>query len=331
MFKKVILEELNKALLQEASLSRFIYHMKSGNPIAFVSGDRDENTLEQNKANRQAIKRYIRLADFGYNRVKGGYVEEGGNKVDAESSFIIYGTPKREEELYDFALALGKKFGQSSILFVDTNGQASFVSTRNDSWVGTFGQKLKLGKLTTGSINDFYTRIGNKEFKFETLEEDVECKPSMVERQVQSTFKKSLISKKDCVIEYWEAEVVQAGEPINEDYLEENFSNEKLVDHINQFRNRVAAAPKYKLDKDEHFQVRSDIGRILDNMPAGIVLMQDTDAGEERYTKINDKQFGWERLRQPFKDVHKETSFDIADWLIAPAWVDRGPVKFKMQ
>ena len=53
---------------------------------------------------------------------------------------------------------------------MDSNGQAMFISTRDDSWVGTTGTMMKLGKFTTQNINDFYTRIGGKEFKFETLE-----------------------------------------------------------------------------------------------------------------------------------------------------------------
>ena len=246
-YKQIILEALQ---LNEASLGRLYQHLKNKDPIAFVSGDREDSEPGENKANRANLKRYLNLSGFGYNRIKGGYVEEGGKRVDAESSFVIYSDKAREEQLRDLAIALGKKYKQSSILFVDSEGQAKFISTRNDSWVGPFGQTMKLGKFKTTNINDFYTKIGNKEFKFDTLEEDVECKPSMVERQAQSAFKKSLISKKDCVIEYWEAEVVQAGEPMNEDYLEENFSNEKLVDQINQFRDRVIAAPKHKLDKD---------------------------------------------------------------------------------
>lgn len=330
-YKQIILEALQ---LNEASLGRLYQHLKNKDPIAFVSGDREDSEPGENKANRANLKRYLNLSGFGYNRIKGGYVEEGGKRVDAESSFVIYSDKAREEQLRDLAIALGKKYKQSSILFVDSEGQAKFISTRNDSWVGPFGQTMKLGKFKTTNINDFYTKIGNKEFKFDSLTEEsdlIDNAPSVSDRCAREAFMHHLESKKDNVIDYWETEIIQAGEPINEDYLEENFSNEKLVDQINQFRDHVAAAPKHKLDKDEHYQVRSDIERILDNMPVGIVLMQDTDAGEERYTKINDKQFGWERLRQPFKDVREQSSFDIAQWLIAPAWVDRGPVKFKMQ
>ena len=231
MYKKIILEELDKRLLQEASLGRLYQHIKAKDPIAFVSGDRDENTASENKKNRTAIKRYIGLANFGYNKVKGGYVEEGGKRVDSESSFVIYGTKEREDELCNLARSLGKKFDQSSILFVDSDGQAMFISTRDDSWVGATGTMMKLGKFTTKNINDFYTRIGNKEFKFETLEEEAKYNPSLSERMLCGSFIETLVKHGDDTIQLWEERQQKHCEEVEQRKLEEA-SLGRLYQHI---------------------------------------------------------------------------------------------------
>ena len=113
-----------------------------------------------------------------------------------------------------------------------------------------------------------------------------------------------------------------------ENLLQEG-SGDTLVAKINEIRAKVAAAPGHKLDKDESYKVRTEIERLLDGMPVGIVLVQNTDAGNEQYKKVSDKHYGWERIRQPFGDRQEQTSFDIARWLTAPAWVHREPIALK--
>lgn len=157
--------------------------------MAFVSADRNENTKQQNARNFSTLKRHVRLAGFGYNRIKGGYVEEGGKKVDAENSLLIIGNSAEDEKrVCDLAIGLGKMFDQSSIMFVDTNGDAQWISTREDSDVGPIGTIKKLGKFRTNNINDFYSKLGNKTFKFDELKEEVPYYPDNRERQLQVWF-----------------------------------------------------------------------------------------------------------------------------------------------
>lgn len=196
--------------LQEASLGRFWDHYNNKEPIAFISGDRDENDKSENKANFASLKRLVSLAGFGYNRVKGGYVEEGGKRVDSENSLVIYGgDPSNEKRLYDLAVGLGKRFKQSSIMFIDSEQNVFWVSTRDDSWVGKIGAKIKLGKFKTNNINDFYTRIANKEFKFDNLVEQEQYSPSLSERQLQAWFTQRLDEDGDCAVEKWESQIVK--------------------------------------------------------------------------------------------------------------------------
>lgn len=190
--------------LSEASLGRFWQHFQNNEPIAVLSGDRNENTKAENKANFNFIKRHVSLAGFGYNKVKGGYVEEGGKKVADESSVVIYAPKDREKELFDLAMSLGKKFKQSSIMFINTNGEVNWISCRNDSFLGEIGKKKRLGKFKTNQIEDFFTKIGNKEFKFDKFEEPAKYIPSLSERQLSKWYKEKLIKVGEQIVEVWE-------------------------------------------------------------------------------------------------------------------------------
>jgi hypothetical protein len=178
--------------INEASLSRFYQHYQKGEPIAFISADRGENTPQENKANYQKLKNYVQMAGFGYNKIKGGYVEENGKRVVDESSIVIYATPDREKELRKLVMSLGIRFKQSSIMFINSKGEVSWISTRDDSWIGSIGTQKRLGKFKTSNINDFFTRIGKKEFKFTSLDESDDYHPSLAERQLSGMFKKLL-------------------------------------------------------------------------------------------------------------------------------------------
>jgi hypothetical protein len=190
--------------LCEASFGRVLQHLKKGDPLLFISGDRAENLPAENKRNYSELKRLVGLAGFGYNRIKGGYIEKSGGAVDSESSLLVIGTPEREKELFNLGMSIGKKFHQDSILFVGSDGNAFFVSTSNDSFVGQIGAKFKLGKPTLDGIEDFYTKIGHRQFKFKSLEEGVQHNPDLREQQMSEWFKRDLKVLGENILDKWE-------------------------------------------------------------------------------------------------------------------------------
>ena len=184
---------------------RFETHLNNHDAIAALSGDRDGLNREQRKRNFREIKRLLGLAKFGYIRVKGGYREEDAY-VDDESSVIIFAPKEREKELRDLAVSMGKRFEQSSILFIDTKGDAQYISTRSDSWVGEIGTVRKLGKykaLKPQEMVDFYTRIRGRKFVFKAFEESVRYNPDIREKQLSKWFCDSLKKYGENVIEEW--------------------------------------------------------------------------------------------------------------------------------
>ena len=159
-------------LLKESRLVRLMQHLDNKDPIAFISSDRHDLSDKKNKENYNKLKGDTKLAGFGYNRIIGGYIEDGGHEVPDESSLIVYGSKDKEKRLLSFAMAMGKKYNQDSILFVDTNGDAFWINTTNNPETGrVFGARTKLGDFSISNIKKYYSEIKGKKFTFKTLKE----------------------------------------------------------------------------------------------------------------------------------------------------------------
>lgn len=162
--------------VNEASLGRLYQHL--GNSVmVFISADRSENDRGTNKANFKELQKWVRLANFGFNKIKGGYVEKDTNtgelrNVDDENSLCVYGSVDREDELLTLGMRLGKKFKQDSILFVDSDGVAYIIYTIKDNSAGVpLGKKVKVGKFSTNTLSQYYSKIGKKTFSFKSVSE----------------------------------------------------------------------------------------------------------------------------------------------------------------
>nr|DAF18166.1 MAG TPA: hypothetical protein [Caudoviricetes sp.] len=261
----------NQEIINEASLGRFWKHYNDNEPIAFISADRNENTKQENKANYQKLKNAVSMAGFGYNRIKGGYVEEGGVRVEDENSLVIYASKDREKELLKLVMSLGIRFKQSSIMFIDTDGNVNWYSTRNDCWFGKIGTKKPLGKFQTNNINDFFTKIGKKEFKFKSLDESEIYKPSLSERQLSSEFKRLLKNLSDTdenVMDVWDSRFVENSIPEDDmkeiKKLSELFS-QIINDDVRNVHTGTGRSKKYdKKDKDRIEKEQSKVSEFPD-------------------------------------------------------------------
>lgn len=181
--------------LNEASLGRFYNHLNNpNNVIAVLTAYRNEKTKEENEKNNNFLKKFIKSAKFGFVRMEGGYVENTeGKEVDVtdEISFAIFTSKEREKELYNFVVSMGKKFEQDSILFVDKDKKAYWVSTREDSTVGPIGSKKILGDFHAKGLSGYFSKIGKKKFSFEVKENyeySIEDVKSSQERRGQDIF-----------------------------------------------------------------------------------------------------------------------------------------------
>lgn len=181
-----------KEYLTEASLGRLWQHFKSGSPMVIISADRSERTKGENKACFEKLKQNIRLAKFGYVKLKGGYTETDSegitHDVEAENSCVIFGTPETEKRLFALGLRLGKAYKQECFLWVGVDNVAYWIYTTNDDVRNIkIGQKIKLGKFHTKKIGQYFTKIGKKQFSFTHIDESEDTSSRLTSIELQSS------------------------------------------------------------------------------------------------------------------------------------------------
>ena len=169
-------EYINESMLTEASVKRLQKHLEMGEPVAIVSAyrsDYDDNKMRNatmcNKKTNE-LRSIVLSNKFGFNRGVGGFVEhlkDGSTReVKDERSTIIFAKPEREQELKKLAIALGKRFEQESILFVDAKGKACWIDTKN-----SVGKETPLGAFHPERVGDYFTKIKKQYFSFDVQEE----------------------------------------------------------------------------------------------------------------------------------------------------------------
>ena len=174
----------SNTVLTEASLGRLKQHLVDKEPVAIISACRSDwdrkdpkNNAKMNKAKTAELRTFILGAGFGFNKAIGGYTEvlADGTKVEVkdELSSIVYATPDREKELRTFAIGMGKRFKQDSVLFIDTNGKAEWIFTRPDNFMGKpVASSCPLGDFHARQLDKYFTKIGKKNFSFAVESED---------------------------------------------------------------------------------------------------------------------------------------------------------------
>lgn len=182
---------LKRLELTEASMGRLWQHYEKGDVIAIISSDRSERSNRENIEKYKDLKYQIARYGFGYNKARGGYVEtitldDGTTKqqeVDGERSVIVYCSPEEQDQLFNLIKHLGRVYDQECVLLVDKNKQASWFYTNNSSnGKHKRGNIIKLGKFHPQRIGMFFTKIGKKNFSFETIEEQQQYKWTSVEK-----------------------------------------------------------------------------------------------------------------------------------------------------
>lgn len=179
------LKKLNNQIdkmIYEASLGRLVQHLSYGYCFAFISAERSENTKAENDKATKDLRSYAtNLAKglkVGYIKAKGGYVEisdiDGSRQeIDGENSIILYAKPEQFDIIKTFAISMGKKFKQDSIMLVDPNGVAKWVATIEGSTVGNQIGKSEMivGTFHPKQIGLYYSKVGKKSFSFTSLNE----------------------------------------------------------------------------------------------------------------------------------------------------------------
>jgi len=158
-------------MLNEAGLSRIAQHI-TGNSVGMITAFRGENDIKSNKVLNKKLKSEIRGAGYGVIRLLGRYVEGYGTddaqNVDEESFFVV-GKEGMDGNLKGMLKKLGKKYKQESILFKSGENDIAVLVGTSPGYPG-LGKQLKLGKWNPQRTGEFYSKMKQKSFTFESFQ-----------------------------------------------------------------------------------------------------------------------------------------------------------------
>lgn len=145
----------------ESNWGRVTQHIKDG--CMMISACRGERTEEENKKKTDELAKDIRSYDLGYIRILGGYIENKGTEdekeVTEESFFVPKNKDMSDEDFFDIAIKLCKKYNQDSVLislpdytdfgYYDKSGNFDFSPGEkfiaNDKEIGEYFSALVKG------------------------------------------------------------------------------------------------------------------------------------------------------------------------------------------
>ena len=141
-----------KQFVHESSLSRVVSKSKKGG-TAILSGSRADKSAKENKARAKQLDKDIRGKGYGgATKATGRYTErdkETGKETKVKERSHIVSSGKKGKRKFKKAIkALGKKYGQDSVLIQKKTGTAGLKATRK----GGLGDKksVSIGKMRPG-------------------------------------------------------------------------------------------------------------------------------------------------------------------------------------
>ena len=166
---------IEECQLDESSLTRIMDKAKKGG-MGIMSAHRGDKSKKENQARSKQLEKDIKGAGLpGPTKVDGRYTEddgsEGGRKV-AEKSHVISSGKKGKRKFKKAMEKLGKKYDQDSVLVQKKpGGSASLRGTNKAGWPGK-NKDVKVGTMKPGRTGEFDTKVKNKTFTYESVEED---------------------------------------------------------------------------------------------------------------------------------------------------------------
>lgn len=157
-------------LLNEQSLGRVYQHTQNRN-IGIITAHRGEFDSYTNTERNANLAAEIKRAGLGYIHVKGRYIENYGTDkarpVDERSLLVIGKDGDDSGKLKGTLLALGKKYGQDSVVIKPHDSlEAHLHGTKEGTYPGE-GNSVKLGPYHPNRAGEFHTILRNtKTFNF---------------------------------------------------------------------------------------------------------------------------------------------------------------------
>ena len=186
---KLIMENWNKYLLNESSLSRVHQYIMKHN-TAMISAWRNDpldtsmcvggsatppvvehgsQKKEINGDRNKDLKGTLLSLGYGVTPVDGNFIENYGDlekmvEVKEDSFFVV--NLKDDQAFFDVIEDLGQKFCQDSVLMIPQGGKEAYLLGTNYTAFPGFGNRELVGNFLGGHEAEFLSRVGGRPFIF---------------------------------------------------------------------------------------------------------------------------------------------------------------------
>lgn len=146
--------------LSEASLGRIYQHTKNRN-LGIITAFRNEYTLPENRQRNQELIQKIRDAGYGFNKIKGRFIENYGTPdarpVD-EESFLVFGKEGDDSgQLLSDLKRLGTEYDQESILHKTHDSDVAKLHGTKDPGFPGLNNTFDLGTWHPDRVGEFHS------------------------------------------------------------------------------------------------------------------------------------------------------------------------------
>lgn len=160
--------------LNESSFSRTLSHMNN-RECMFITAFRNEFSTKENLKRNKSLKDDLEYSGLGFVSCKGGFIENRGSEIEREvieNSYFVINTKFAPQDFVDLAINLCKKYNQDSVLvtFPPTKGWTTKITSRYYDKDGNVDTEFS--GISLNNIEEYFTKIGGKKFKFESFDTD---------------------------------------------------------------------------------------------------------------------------------------------------------------
>lgn len=156
------MKNIKNQTLNESSFSRTLSHMNT-RECMFVTAFRSEFSTKENLKRNKFLKDDLEYSGLGFVSCKGGFIE---------NSYFVINTIFSPQDFVDLAINLCKKYNQDSVLvtFPPTRGWITKITSRYYDKNGSVDTEFN--GISLNNIEEYFTKISGKKFKFESLDTD---------------------------------------------------------------------------------------------------------------------------------------------------------------
>ena len=168
MIVKKLLENWNKYLITESSLSRVYGHIVE-HDSAILTAFRNEYSRKENYERNRELKAQLLSMGYGVTKVDGSYIEnfETPQAIEVSEQSFFVSNRADDPAFFDSVESFGQRYEQDSVLIIPMGGKGAYlIGTREGNDFPPFGERITVGDLKMGREDEFMSKVKGRPIVF---------------------------------------------------------------------------------------------------------------------------------------------------------------------